>query len=249
MPDSDVQPTPFSIAIIGGGIAGVTLAISCVARNIKVDIYERGAGFEEIGAGIGLGINAIRAMSICDPGITKAFDKVVGGPPSRSGKDTVWFDWIDSYTKSDSFKNGGGLEERFMFTIHKEGAADGCHRAHVLDECINLLPEGITHFEKSLDTVVDEGEKGLVLKFRDGSIATADAVVGCDGIRSRVRELVLGEDNPQAKPVYSHGYAYRGLIPMDKAIEALGEETAMSKILHVSMVQAPEFPELTTRAT
>lgn len=225
----------------------MTLAISCLARNIQVDLYERGAGFEEIGAGIGLGINAVRAMSICDPGIRKAFDKVAGPPTTLTGK-TVWFDWIDSYTKSGNFKNGGSLEERYMFSIYKdEQGTDGCHRAHFLDECVKLLPTDIIHFGKSLDTVV-EGEKGLVLKFRDGSTATADAVIGCDGIKSRVRELILGEDNPQAKPTYTHVYAYRSLIPVDKAIEALGEETAMRQIMHVSKEQGTRTLELTMRA-
>jgi salicylate hydroxylase len=67
---------PFTVAVIGGGIAGVTLAIALLARNIDVNLYERGADFEEIGAGIGLGTNAIKAMTICNPGIKKAFDKV-----------------------------------------------------------------------------------------------------------------------------------------------------------------------------
>jgi salicylate hydroxylase len=58
---------PFSVAVIGGGIAGVTLTISLLARNIDVHLYERDADFEEVGAGIGLGPNAIKAMSICDP--------------------------------------------------------------------------------------------------------------------------------------------------------------------------------------
>jgi salicylate hydroxylase len=75
--------------------------------------------------------------------------------------------------------------------------AQGCHSAHFLDECVKLIPKNVTHFRKQLDTVVDQGEKDLVLQFSDGSSAAADAVVGCDGIRSRVRQLILGEDNPE----------------------------------------------------
>lgn len=48
------------------------------------------------------------------------------------------------------------------------------------------------------------------------------AVVGCDGIKSRVRQIVLGEDNPASYPHYSHQSAYRALIEMDKALAALG---------------------------
>jgi 2-polyprenyl-6-methoxyphenol hydroxylase-like FAD-dependent oxidoreductase len=52
---------PFSVAAISGGIAGVTLTISLLTRNIDVHLYERDANFEEVGAGIGLGPNAIKA--------------------------------------------------------------------------------------------------------------------------------------------------------------------------------------------
>jgi salicylate hydroxylase len=85
---------PFTVAVIGGGIAGVTLAIALLARNIDVNLYERGADFKEIGAGIGLGTNTIKAMTICNPVIKKAFDKVAtsSGVP---GKETVWFDFLD----------------------------------------------------------------------------------------------------------------------------------------------------------
>ena len=58
-------------------------------------------------------------------------------------------------------------------------------------------------------------------------------VIGCDGIKSRVRRIVLGEDNPQSHPHYSHKYAYRGLVPMEKAIEALGEDMAGNRHMHV----------------
>jgi salicylate hydroxylase len=74
--------------------------------------------------------------------------------------------------------------------------AQGCHRAHFLDECevdskeCYAFPETARYSGRS-------GREGLVLQFSDGSSATADAVVGCDSIRSRVRQLILGEDNPE----------------------------------------------------
>lgn len=72
------------------------------------------------------------------------------------------------------------------------------------------------------------------MRFTDGGPATAEAVIGRDSIRSCVRQLMLGEDNPQSTPQYSHVYAYRGLLSMDEAIEAVGTETAMRRIVHVS---------------
>ena len=217
---------PLSIAVIGGGIAGVTLTISLLARNIDVHLYERDADFEEVGAGIGLGPNAIKAMSLCDPGIKEGFDKVAT-PPGAPGKELAWLNFLDAYSKNDD------LSQRRMFSIYHAGSAQGCHRGQFLDECVKLIPKHVTHFRKRLDTVIDQGEKGVVLQFSDGSSATADAVVGCDGIRSRVRQLILGEDNPESYPQYTHVYAYRGLLPMDKAIETMGKDTATGRIVHV----------------
>jgi salicylate hydroxylase len=48
------------------------------------------------------------------------------------------------------------------------------------------------------------------------------AVLGCDGIKSRTRAIVLGESDATAA-VFSGKYAYRGLIPMKKAIEIMGD--------------------------
>ena len=58
-------------------------------------------------------------------------------------------------------------------------------------------------------------------------------MIGCDGIRSRVRQLILGEKNPASYPSYSHKFAFRGLIPIDRAIAALGEEKTSTRHMHL----------------
>ena len=44
---------------------------------------------------------------------------------------------------------------------------------------------------------------------------------------------MVGEDHPSAYPVYTHKYAYRGLIPVEKAIETLGRDNATNAKMHV----------------
>jgi salicylate hydroxylase len=75
----------------------------------------------------------------------------------------------------------------------------------------------------------------MVMNFLDGTTAEADCVIGCDGIKSRVRQILFGKDHPSARPVYTHKYAYRGLIPMEKAVVAVGEERAQNACMHVRM--------------
>ena len=69
----------------------------------------------------------------------------------------------------------------------------------------------------------------MVLHFKDGTSATADAVVGADGIHSTVRKFLLPEK--YVEPVFTGTVAYRGLVPMDKAVEKLGAEFAQNSMM------------------
>src|SRR3569833_4193232 len=84
---------PFELAIIGGGITGITLAIALRKRNIRCTIYEQAGSFGEIGAGVGVHPNAIRAMRICDDDMVPAFRRVATGN-LRESKKNVWFDFL-----------------------------------------------------------------------------------------------------------------------------------------------------------
>ena len=61
----------------------------------------------------------------------------------------------------------------------------------------------------------------------------------CDGIRSRVRQCIAGRESPAAQPQYSHDYAYRALVPMDKVVEAVGTDVAMTRTMHVRGLHPP----------
>ena len=68
---------------------------------------------------------------------------------------------------------------------------------------VNLMPEGTFHMDKRLENLVTQPSGGYTLSFEDGTTAEADAVIGADGIKSRVRQILLGKDNPDAYPKYS----------------------------------------------
>ncbi|EPE28678.1 FAD/NAD(P)-binding protein [Glarea lozoyensis ATCC 20868] len=227
------------IAIVGGGIAGISLALGLHTRNINVKVYERGKSLREIGAGIGFTSNAERAMLALDPRIYHAFKKVA----AQNASD--WYYWVDASDYSGDGMNGNGLSEDL---IHKMDLGprgfEGCHRAAFLDEIVKLLPVERVVFDKGLVDIVDGENSGkLVLKFSDGTVERADAVIGCDGIRSRVRQLILGEDNPASYPSYTHKYAFRGLVPMEKAKEIFSYKKAFSRHIHIGYdAHAVTFP-------
>ncbi len=233
----------FDIAIIGGGIAGLTLTIALHHHGIPVTVYEQAPQFGEIGAGVAFGPNAVQAMRLCHQGIYEAYEKVCTRnlwPEKRN----VWFDYLDGYTGPKL----GQQKQDIAFTIQNSLGQSGVHRARYLDELVKLVPQDIARFDKKLVNVQENINNGrLVMQFEDGSSAEADAIIGCDGIKSRVRQVILGKDHPSAQPSYTHKYAYRGLVPMEKAIEAIGEELAVNACMHVSVdILELQFRNLTS---
>ncbi|QIX00185.1 hypothetical protein AMS68_005702 [Peltaster fructicola] len=197
-PDYKLSPDrDYSIAVVGGGIAA--------------------HAFAEIGAGVSLGPNAIRAMSMIDPAIRKGFENCATNNlwPDRQ---QYWF----SFRKGQDHSSHNGTN--FCNLVCETGQTS-VHRATFLDELVALIPDGVAHFGKRLVDAEDQGDH-VVLHFADGTKAKHSALVGCDGVKSRTRQIVLGEDHPTAHAVFSGKYAYRGLIPMEKAKELLGEEVA-----------------------
>ncbi|KAL1305144.1 hypothetical protein AAFC00_002069 [Neodothiora populina] len=215
-----------SIAIVGGGISGVCLGIALLQRGIKVEIFEQAVTFGEIGAGVAFNPAAVRAMKKCSEDVFQAFDKVatVNGWPEKK---TTWFDWVDGYNDTEIAK------EQWHFTLSNEIGANGVHRAHFLDNLVKAVPEGVTHFNKHLDTIIEHDNGKLTLRFHDGVTHEADAVIGCDGIKSKVRAWMMGPDSPCTQPTYTHKYAYRGLIPMDKARKELGDDLGQNAKMHM----------------
>ncbi|KAM0482036.1 hypothetical protein ACHAPX_003370 [Trichoderma viride] len=217
----------FDIAIVGGGIAGLTLAIALNSRSIPFTIYEQASSFAEIGAGVSFSPNAVQAMKVCHEGIYEAFEKVCTRNISPS-KQKVWFDYVDAY--SDVTSNGT-LDT--AFTVSNSLGQNGVHRAQFLDEAVKLIPKHLARFGKRLQNITEDRDGRLVMRFDDGTVAEADAIIGCDGIKSRVRQAIVGADHPSAKPVYTRKYAYRGLIPMEDACAAVGEERAQNACMYM----------------
>ncbi|KAH8799825.1 hypothetical protein F5884DRAFT_868939 [Xylogone sp. PMI_703] len=223
---------PIDIAIIGGGIVGLILALGLVKRNYNVTIYEQAGSFRELGAGIAFTSNAIKAMRILDPRIVDTLNRIAtpNGDPENP---TDYLKFVDGYNSESN--NPKDMNEKFLFQLYTGYRGfSGAHRGHFIQEIVKLMPEGHVIFSKRLLKFEDKDDNSkVVLKFADGTTAEADAVIGCDGIKSRVRQLLLGEDSPASYPHYSHKYAFRALIPMEKAVEVLGHYKCHNQHMHM----------------
>ncbi|KAF1938050.1 mannitol 1-phosphate dehydrogenase [Clathrospora elynae] len=230
---------PYSLAIVGGGISGLTLAIALLQYDVPLTIYEAASHFGEIGAGLSFAPNASRAMELMSPKIYDAFMKCKTENMDISKSDTWFTIRVGDARRADKYghvKEGKKLGDAlFDMKISPIGGIGGVYRAHFLDELVKDVPEGVAKFGKRL-VEMDEAEDGsgdMVLQFADGSTAQHSAVIGCDGIKSLTRKWLLGRDDPASEAVFSGKYAYRGLIPMDEAVKLLGKEVAQNSQMYL----------------
>lgn len=217
-----------SIAIIGAGIAGVTLAIALSEHNpnLSLTIYESRREFSEISAGVGLGPNALKAMKLISPKLISAYDRVKT-PNLWPEKDHLWYEfrWADT--------------GKLVMQVEGEKGFAHCNasRVHLLASLVNLIPRRVkVEFGKRvIDVQAPDDEFDLEtgktrIRFEDGTDVFADAVIGCDGIRSACRRILLGENEKSAHAVYSGKYAYRKVVQMKRAVEAVGSDVENRQI-------------------
>ena len=219
---------PFTIAILGGGIAGLSIAISLHKRSIPFHLYESAPVFAEVGAGVSFGPNSLRALKLIAPELYEGYIERATHN-AFDGKRSTWFDF---YAGMDTGLGKAG-EHIVEVTTGKDVLGQcSIHRAVFLDLLVSFVPRASLSFGKRVVGVVAT-ESGGRLGFDDGSEARASAAVGCDGVKSNVRRFVLGEEAESAHPKFTGKYAYRGLIPMTKAVDLLGDELAKNSVMWI----------------
>lgn len=173
-------------------------------------------------------------MKLVDPRLHAAYDRIAAdAEPSTESNGEERFVWNHFYMGMDgkaSQGGSGGLNRLRagdrITSVYNYNRKKNVHRATFLDEMIRLLPngtgEGKVTFRKRLADVVDLGGDEVELQFTDGTTTMADAVIGCDGVKSRIRQILL-QGHDSVEPRFTGKYAYRGLIPMEQATKAIGE--------------------------
>jgi salicylate hydroxylase len=231
-------PKPFSIAIIGGGISGLSLSLALLDHNIPFTIYEAAERFGEIGAGVSFGPNAAKAMQLIHPKLRGAFEKCKTENVLDSKRNTLFTCRVGDARRAneDGFVKPGKRVGDALFDVKfpQNTGSGGVYRARFLDELVKSIPDSVAKFGKKLVDITSaaDGSDDKILHFEDGTTAQHNAIIGCDGMKSVTRKIVLGQDHPAANPVFSKKYAYRGLIPMDKAVQLLGEEEAQNSQMY-----------------
>ncbi|KAL9578435.1 MAG: hypothetical protein Q9212_005719 [Teloschistes hypoglaucus] len=220
-----VVPKPrkqLNIAIVGGGLAGLSLAIGLIQRGIPVQIYEGATEWTNAGAGLVFVKNAMTAMAKISPDIYEAFAKRSSGQGWESKK-TTYMDYRDGSTNGDLITS----------VICANTGQESVHRTLFAKDLVALLPKGTFHMGKRLTAMDNRSDGSYTLRWADGQSTDADIVFGSDGIKSKCRQLLLGENSPEAVPKFAKEFAYRGMVPMERAVAVLGEEFARNSMVNI----------------
>ena len=180
------------VAIIGAGIGGLTAGIALRRGGIDVAVYEQARELREVGAGVGLWPNALRALEPL--GLAAGVLELAGGTIG-TGLKRPDGRWILRQPKEVVEKRwGSGLV--------------AVHRAELQSLLASSLGSDAIHLDCRCTgfTAIDPG---VIVHFENGRDVGVDALVGADGIHSIVREQLFGPSPPRYR-----GYvAWRGATP------------------------------------
>jgi salicylate hydroxylase len=192
------------IAIVGGGIGGLTAALALSQNPYDITVFERSAGIREIGAGVQISPNAGRLLHSL--GLGAAYSEISVNPHR-----VVLRRWED-----DSIIRATDLDESFI-SQHQVPLANVARNelVEIIGNAVAARANVTLKFSTHV-VAVEPGESSSVVLFSDGSSQTFDIVIGADGIHSVVRPCVGGVD----KPRFSGSAAYRALVPRS-AVEDL----------------------------
>lgn len=200
------------IAISGGGLAGASLLHALLPHgNLDVHIFESAAAFKEAGMAIGVARNALAALDLMGPSAAQCLERA-GAVPMRGIR----------------FMLAQGEGAGSMIDETKDGAPGQrltsiVHRAAFLRELLADVPPERMHASKKLDKFDQNSDGSLTLRFTDGTTHECDILIGADGIRSTIRKLILGENDPAAFPRNSGAWAVMTLKPYAEAQDSIGK--------------------------
>jgi len=200
---ASVAANDLSVAIVGGGIGGLSAGLSLYRAGFDVHVYERAAALSEVGAGIQIGPNASRVLH----GLGLADDLAEMGVRPLAWHQRRWDDGRTLLRTSL-----GAVVEIFGFPQYQ------MHRADLLAALMRGLPGERVHVSHRLVGLTDRGDR-VEAEFENGSGVEADVLVGADGIHSSVREILFGPQEAR----FTGCVAYRGLIPAER-LRPLGLE-------------------------
>jgi salicylate hydroxylase len=188
------------VIIVGAGLGGLTATLALQRAGFRVSAYEQAAELGEVGAGVTITPNGAHVLN-----------HLLGEEVMRRVARTPAAGAIKHYKTGAILvetNRGNRMQEQYGAPYCQAHRAD-LHGA--LAQAVHAMDPDCIHTACSFGTLAETAD-GITATFRNGTSATGDILVGCDGIRSAVRRALWGEEQ-----VTFTGYiAWRGLVPMER---------------------------------
>lgn len=191
---------PLSVAVAGGGIGGLAAACVLARQGHKVTVLEQSAAFGEIGAGIQLGPNIVRMFDVL--GLTDAVNGVAFFPPGLGMNDVRTGEKVVRVPLGDVARAAYGYPYGVIYRADLH---------NVFLEACKALPGVVLRTASKVEGYEQDG-RGVRVRLAGGETLQADAMIGADGLWSRIRERIVGD----GKPRVSGHIAYRAVLKREE---------------------------------
>jgi len=195
------------IAIVGAGIGGLAAAIALRAEGFPVRVYEQADTKRERGAAIGLRASTVRILQRW--GLADAYE------PCAFRFHTI------RLLRGDTGQTHGEIALPDTEGEPGQNWHDSIRRGDLHRLLSSRVPDDSVDLSRRCESVLDHGDH-VELRFADGDSARALAVVGADGIHSKIRQTLTADH-----AVYSGLRSYPGIVPADRVRDLIPEPRAL----------------------
>ena len=187
------------VLIAGAGIGGLTAALALLKRNMDVEVYEQAAELKEVGAGLQLSANGTRVFYELGVG-----EELKALSCEAAGKEIRLWNTGETWKLFDLGKVSVERYGHPYFTVYRPDLL-GVLVAAVRHQTPDAIHLGATC------TGFTQDAGGVRLQLENGEVK-GDALIGADGVHSRIRQGLFGQD----KPAFTGIIAWRGIVPMER---------------------------------
>ncbi len=187
------------ILIVGAGIGGLTAALALTRDGHDVEVYEQAPRLAELGAGVQISANGARVLFAL--GLEDAIRNVWCVP---SAKEIRLWNTGETWKLFDLGAESVARYGAPYFMIHRADL-----HGVLIDAVRALKPDAIRLNARC--TGFESDDSAVTLHLGDGERIAGDALIGADGVHSRIRNRLVGDD----KPEFTGCMAWRGLVPVE----------------------------------